>query len=206
MKILPRIYDPWIGTAFQKGSGLLVLSESAYTWPGGGPKRDHPTVNTVQTWSICEDKWNHPGRGNGVYARVLTRTLCQKSWPSQAERTAAWNDIAYSIYVQRVLDGPKDRPKSEDISGSEQAFLELLELVQPSRVVVTGKTVWDLMPFFDANGAGENGAYKLTSGQLAWAIGVPHPQSRNPRYRWEEVGARLHDFLEQNFRLAELAL
>jgi hypothetical protein len=187
-------YEPWIGDAFKSGSGLLILSESAYKWEDGEPGPDHPTVNTVNTWSLDQENWDRPGKSRGVYARTLTRTLSGKRWPTFDERTSAWNGVAYSIYIQRAMDGPNDRPNGHDFEDGSQAFLEVLELLKPSRVVVTGMQIWNSMPVCDAGGENHQGAYRLSSGNLSWCLAVPHPQSRKPRYNWQEVGDEIRSF------------
>ncbi|MCU1250026.1 MAG: hypothetical protein JWQ49_3055 [Edaphobacter sp.] len=191
---MKRFYDPWVGEAFKPGSGLLVLSESAYKWEDGEPGPDHPSTNTVGSWSLDEERWDRPGKSRGVYARTLTRTLSGKRWPSLAERISAWNEVAYSIYVQRAMDGPNDRPNGQDFQNGSEAFLEILELLKPARVVVTGKQIWNSMPVCDVGGETDQGAYRLKSGNLSWCLAVPHPQSRNPRYEWQEVGDKIRLF------------
>jgi hypothetical protein len=195
-----RFYDPWVGKDFQRGSGLLILSESAYKWEGGAPRSDHPSTNTVKCWSLDQERWDRPGRSKGVYSRALTRTLCGEMWPDEARRIAAWDRVAYSIYVQRVLSGPSVRPLMSDIAKEKEPFFELLECLQPSRVVITSRSVWTGMPACDVDGENYRGAYRLKSGHLVWCLAVPHPHSRHPRYDWKEVGGQIRGFCQAELR------
>ena len=193
-----RFYNPWIGETFEHGSGLLLLSESAYKWDDDEPGPDHPLLNTVKAWSLDQERWDRPGRSKGVYARVMTRTLTGEQRPDLAKRTSAWNAVAYSIYVQRVMVGPNARPSKQDLEDGKDAFLDLLELLRPSRVVITTKKVWYALPACDMEGEGEQKAYRLNSGVLSWCLSVPHPQSRNPRYDWQHVHQQLGEFSESS--------
>ena len=189
----------WKGSKYKRRFGLLILSESAYCWETGCPKPNHPTENTVKCWSLDEKKWNQPGRHKGVYARAITRTLCADANPSYRERVAAWSSLAYSIYVQRAMQNSKDRPSKLDFERAEAPFLELLNVLRPARVFVTGHQTWDSMPYLDVVTEDRyRGAYRLKSGQLAWCLAVPHPQSRQKRFQWRDMAGVLADFRKEH--------
>ena len=129
-------------------------------------------------------------------------------WPDETQRETAWRSVAYSVYIQRAMETIKERPNPNDFKIAQIAFQELIETIKPARIVVTGLTAYNNLPKPDKERLEPAlslertlKAFRLSSGKLAWCLGVPHPQSRKPRYRWEEIGERV-----ECFRRAELPL
>jgi hypothetical protein len=195
--MMSRSFDPWVGDKYQKGTGLLIISESVYRWPSKGkigqfdsPQIDHPTGNTVGYWALQ----NFEERGKeGRYAATLTRALCNKESPSLQERTAAWNQIAYSIYVQRTMETLQDRPTNKDLELASQPFLDLLEELRPARVLVTGYAVWKGMPRTHVIRDMYLQAYRLKDGHLCWCQAVRHPRVTS----WRNLAKQLKHFEAQ---------
>jgi len=183
-------YQPWLGTAYKEG-GLLVMSESAYYWKDGHPRPSHPTKHTVEH-SAFQNFANRKFR----FATALTRALCKEEWPTLETIRKAWNQIAYSIYVQRPLPATNSRPTEKDFIDSGRSFLKLLNLYKPSRVVITGYEAWEQMPHTQVVIHDYKQAYRLENGALAWCLAVPHVQSRKlgHRFKWQEIGSRIQDF------------
>lgn len=98
----PVYYKPWRGRAFER-TGILLLSESAYTWIDDGiernPSRNHPSECVRCSIDRFDDRHFKLSR----YFKLMTRALCRREAPSRSERMRAWNDVAYSIYVPRSV-------------------------------------------------------------------------------------------------------
>jgi hypothetical protein len=199
-----RAFDPWKGSNYKRGSGLLVLSESAYCWPSEDrpgrmdcPQRNHATGNTVRCWSLDEKKWSSPGKGRGAYARKITRMLCGKSDPTRRERVAAWNGVAYSIYVQRAMPDQYVRPSYADMVAASQPFLDLLRELRPARVLITGHTAWAGMPDTQVGEDKYLQAYRLGDGHLSWCKAIRHPRMNS----WQNMAVQLGEFRSLDLRL-----
>ena len=196
---MTTFYKPYRGKNYKEG-GLLLMSESAYCWPNDEtgsmecPRRDHPT-GTVKYWA-----WKHfEDRGKEAkYAAWLTRALCQTISPRLDEREAAWNEVSYSIFVQRPMASLKHRPTPEDLVSSGEAFLKLIELLRPGRVVITSITCWNEMPNTVAHPLNEarKQPYRLADGVLSWCLAVPHQRAR--RMGWERLGECIHEFRNEH--------
>ncbi len=195
-------FDPWIGKKYEQ-TKVLILSESAYSWKEDGrkvdPSRSHPT-RMVQHWGI-------ENFGGNKYYTALSRALCGKEAPSRSELEIAWNDCDYTIFVQGTVGlGAKSRPTRKQFEGAHPAFLQLIEKIRPSRVVVTGKTMWNRMPACHGPHLCEDlQAYKLSDGSLVWSLAVPHPGNREKGegFVWERVAAAIRAFRSIKFPLRD---
>ena len=79
---------------------MLILSESAYSWRDDygrivDPGPSHPTEN-LGHWGI-----DHFGK-QGYYT-AMGRALCGKKAPSRDELKQAWDEYAYTIFVQGTV-------------------------------------------------------------------------------------------------------
>ncbi len=197
---MTELLQPWIGRNYSRGTGLLIVSESTYCWKNDSgeliaPAHDHHSLVTVGYWALD----NFGTKGNH-YAAKLTRTICSKAYPSEAERHDAWNLVAYTSYVHRPMSSRYERPSDEDWKFGEQPFLALLDELRPSRVLVTGLTTWERMPFTQVEKTSRLQAYRRKSDNgLSWCLAVPHPSSRKvgDTFRWPQVATALKDFRER---------
>jgi hypothetical protein len=192
---MPKLFDPWVGGKYKSGSGLLIISESAYCWEVDGlrecPKADHPTGNTVQHWALQ----NFEERGKeGRYPATVTRALCGKLSPTLEERTTAWDEVAYSIFVQTAMPDRHHRPCEEDFAEAQQPFLDLLEDLRPARVLVTGVTAWKNMPPTQLQSTNDLQAYRLRDGHLCWCRVARHPRILS----WRDLSKQLSEFMNQD--------
>jgi hypothetical protein len=194
-------FDPWIGEKYH-ATKLLILSESAYSWEEHGrikhPDSQHPKYQVLH-WMENFDQQ--------PYYRAIGRALSGKKTPTYDELWRAWNDCAYTIFVQgSVGSSPKSRPTKAQFKESGMVFLEMLEVLnpRPSKIVVTGKTMWGRMP--DCNGphlCDDLQAYKLSDGSFVWCLAVPHPANRTEGFQWEKVGKSIRKFVSAELPLRE---
>ncbi len=196
---MTRFYEPYQGKKFRKNPNLLILSESAYGWLEEGaevlPDEHHPRRSTVEYWSL--ERFDAAGR-EGRYPKWLTRALCNSQAPDLKLRVEAWNAVAYSIYVQRPMHSKAERPTKTDFDESGEAFLELLNMLRPQRVLVTSLASWNHMPKLHVMHPTDHycGAYRLAAGELCWCLAVPHQRSR--RMGWQLLGETIQHFLAED--------
>jgi hypothetical protein len=71
-----RYYQPWVGAGFTD-SRTLLISESAYDWPG-----DEGNIYTPQpTHPQKSMEWNIGHFGENTYFSRINHALCMKSSP-----------------------------------------------------------------------------------------------------------------------------
>ncbi len=193
-----QYFKPWMGGNYES-TRLLILSESAYSWEENGkrvnPGPSHP-ANTVKCLGI-----KYPGHNK--YFRGLGKALCGVGSPTRSELEKAWDDCAYSIYIQETVGlGPKPRPTRNQFDEAGTAFVELVERIRPRKVVITGMTTWNRMPAFHGPHMCEHlQAFRLQDGSLVWCLAVPHPSNRQKGqgFVWERVAGALQAFRAAKF-------
>ena len=188
-------FQPYIGKSY-KTTRLLLISESVYSWLENDqeqtPTRSHPE-KSVNHWID-----NFP---KGKYFAAITRALCGTERPTLPERKQAWNQCAYSIYVQDPLGlGAHQRPTLKQFKNSGPAFLKLIEKLQPAKVIITGKQMWNLMPECHVELTPDLQAYELKNGSLVWCLALPHPSSRTKErgFDWKKAGKSIRIFKSLN--------
>jgi hypothetical protein len=200
---MAKFYNPWVGAAYERGAGLLIMSESAYAWGGddpGCPGPDHPTDNTVDYW--CFERLFRDHGQEARYAASLTRALCNNKYPDLSEIQSAWNKIAYSIYVQRPMANLRERPSTADFADSHDAFLDLIEKLRPSRVIITSFTTWNNMPKRQVAPTEFWQAYRMNDDSLVWCMKVPHPAARVAGSGWQTLAWRIQSFTSRDLPMA----
>ena len=185
---MDAIFKPWRGKKFST-TKLLILSESAYNWRDDGqlrtPSPQHPKTSLL---------WNIKNFGKVRYFTQMSRALCGSKSPAVEEMLAAWNEYAYSIYVQGTVGfGPRSRPTQKQFRDARPHFLKLLEKTRPLKVIVTGRTLWNQMPSPSVQ-CRDRKAYKLSDGTLVWCLAIPHPANRVTGFNWRRLNRRICHF------------
>jgi hypothetical protein len=197
-------FEPRIGGDYHR-TKVMILSESAYSWRHNGivvdPGPSHPTENL--------NHWGIKNFGRRGYYIAMGRALCGKMKPSRDDLWRAWDEYAYTIFVQGTVGlGPKSRPSVRQWKEAEPHFLSLIEKmkIRPLKVIVTGKTMWNShMVCKGPHFCDDVQAHKLSDGSLVWCLAVPHPASRKKGsgFQWESVGKSIRTFRSINFPLRE---
>lgn len=183
-------FKPFIGKKF-KTTKVLILSESAYDWPGDDgkvrtPSHTHPKDSLLG--SIDEPE----KRG---YFTIMSRALCGSKSPTEKDKTKAWNGYAYTIYVQGSVGlGPDSKPTPKQFRDARPQFFALIEKIRPLKVIVTGKNMWNRMPRTYTHRGNDLQAYKLSDGTLVWCLAVPHPANRTEGFNWKRVSRSIRRF------------
>jgi len=184
-------FKPWRGTHYDD-TKILILSESAYSWRGadgsiGNPSPSHPKKSIL--WFISR----FPRRG---YFTRMNRALCGIKYPSAEQMRRAWEDYAYTVYVQRTVgEGARTRPSPTQWEEASDHFLKLIEEIRPIKVIVTGHDMWNHhMPNTSVQRNDFLQAYELSDGTLVWCMALPHPSNSRVGFKWEEIGEQIRRF------------
>lgn len=184
-------FKPCIGNKFSAVK-LLVFSYSAYSWRDRSGKVHTPPPSHPKS-SLHGSFEEGPGKPR--YFAGMSRALCGCKAPTPEEAKKAWDECAYTIYIQRTVGlGARSRPTSEQFKNAGQNFLALIEKMRPSKVIVTGKTMWNKMPRTSAHRGNNVQAYSLSDGTLVWCLAVPHPSNSTEGFNWKKVSENIRRF------------
>ena len=185
-----RYFQPWVGKNYP-ASRILLLSESTYDW-----LNDEGEVATPQSTHPGDSLlWNVEHFGRNRYFTQMNRSLCGKHTPSVGEMMEVWQDLAYTIFVQDSVGfGSGVRPAGTHWQQAGPHFLNLLEELRPTKVIVTGKEMWDRMPDCSVRLVDDIQAYKLKDNSLIWCLALPHPANRTQGFSWEAISASISLF------------
>lgn len=170
-------FQPWVGLHYGRNSrfglGLLVLGESHY-----GSKEEECSTYTsriVRTWAQQERD-----RFFTVIANVLADN---RGWISDAERADAWEHIAFSNFVQSMMNGPREPPSFRQWVDAQQPFRSVLAALNPQAVLVLGQRLDE---------------HLLSKPDDIAFGGIAHPSSS--RFAYDENMQRFKDLLEDATR------
>jgi hypothetical protein len=128
------VFEPWIGEKYWAsnsfGLRVLVLGESHYD-------RDQVPCSTYTT-EVVERNVKH---GRAAFFTKISKVLLNldEQMPSDEERSAIWDEIAFYNYIQEfVSEGTRVRPSHEMWGHGDKAFFEILEHLKPQVLLVLG--------------------------------------------------------------------
>jgi hypothetical protein len=169
------MFTPWKGHEFH-GTRLLILGESAYSWEDDSgilrePGPDHSIL-------LVEDAKKDIDRSR--FMKMVSQGLANDENPSIERLAEVWNKVAFTNYVPELVGKfivPKDRPRpsSRHWERAKAEFRDILELIEPLRLIVLGRTMWEEMPAADYGDGKGAQAYELSTGELCWCQPLPHP-------------------------------
>lgn len=185
---------PWVGSDYRKREKkLLIIGESHY-W--------NPEDNWPEMTSFVIDSWrsgDKKQRNLTVAARLVTGLSA-----AELRRDCALEGLSFYNFVQSAMPSVSIRPTQEQLTGSKNALMSVLQKLAPDRVVVASKLVWKNMPPATSGEThGEFGGkilpvykYSVPSG-VAFATVFRH-FSRG--FRQEEWAPVFCDFMSANLR------
>jgi hypothetical protein len=192
-------FEPRIGSKYET-TKALILSESVYSWHDKEGKIVHPSPSHPTENLECFGIDNFGKRG---YFTAMGRAICGTNKPSREQLKRAWDDYAYTVFVQSSVGvGAKSRPTEKQWQDAGAPFISLIDKIRPLKVIVTGKTTWKMMPGCTVSYlCDEVQAYKLSDGALVWCLAVPHPSNRKKGegFQWERVGEGIRAFRSIEF-------
>jgi len=181
------LFKPWIGKHYST-TRLLLLGESCYSWEKDG-KPEHPTLDHPS----CVVEWvKLDFLGGSRFAKCLSRALCAEHDPSPKRLEYCWDRVAFTNYVPIALSEVNDHPKPEMWQQAKQEFSQILNLLEPKRIIVLGRTMWANMPdntidCFDREGDVQT--YRLSSRELCYCRAVDHPRAG---LGWQKLAGIIH--------------
>jgi hypothetical protein len=188
-------FVPWQGSNYAKYR-TVILSESTYDWLVEGerlsPKPDHPTHSIERAINQVD---------NPQYTRRLTQAICNRKNPNKRERETAWNNFAYTIYVQQsVGKGAGVRPTQPVWDEAHNMFPAQIATLDPKprKLIITGKDAWNRMPNTVIELTPDVQAYKGYGG-LLWCLALPHPANRTQGFDWQRIAQSIRIFLATTF-------
>ncbi len=162
------MWTPWLGDNYDRRR-LLILGESAYSKDDPDLPIEH-SINMVE-WDLAEPL--HAAR----FLTTISRGLCGKQYPSDAEVTAAWHTAAFTNYVPTSIgSASRQRPGRADWRAARDQWPALLELLAPRAVVVLGRSTWANMPPTDKFVRNDLQGYALGD-RIVMCIAVRHPSA-----------------------------
>ncbi|MBR1487348.1 MAG: hypothetical protein IJ603_00455 [Bacteroidales bacterium] len=164
-------FRPWIGERYKEGldgQRILVLGESHYCSEIGkkGPCQQKccPSAASKECRSFTEDVIRE--FVYGYFGASFQQTfLCFERAVSgkvlnQEDRVTFWNKVAFYNYLQYAQSGPSRGLEQPGVDSSP-AFLEVLESLQPDKIIVWGKRLYNILPDW----GGRHSSVELDSGE-----------------------------------------
>lgn len=180
----PTRFDPWIGREYSSASRVrwLVLGESHY----GKAGEETPDFTSGV---IRSNVFNGRYRFFTMIAKLLLGRQ-PGTYLTDADLHSLWERIAFYNFVQCFVgDSARIRPRQEMWRAAQAPFLQVLDTLSPTHVLVLGWELWRYLP----EGSGER-VVDLTDGTRyafrEYAVGsevcvtgcVKHPSGRGARY------------------------
>lgn len=198
------LYEPWEGRDYKTGGvfgkKILAIGENFYCseevikkLPEGKSLTDK-VVNDYLAIRNGEFRDNK-GRWTNTYLRFERSLKGKETTPEDSQEI--WNSIAFYNYLHVPMSGPGESGTPEDYKESENAFLEVIEELQPELIIVWGVTkLFYSLPeekwtegedlIVDGNRV-KNGYYQLKNEKSSRLIAVNHPSRGYSWNRWHKV-------------------
>lgn len=194
-------FGPWIGTDFYnpgwKGRRVLVLGESHYCkgdldqdgccFPSCTKEKMKAACHTM-TCDVVNDflykyKGSYHQRTFVCFERAVTGKVLDFN-----ERESFWNSVAFYNYMQHSQKGPRHDVKI--LSDYSDAFVEIVKMLDPDRIIVWGKRLYHNLPMLNSTESMLTIDNETTlirnynfNGKSIPAICIEHPSCPNGK-RW----------------------
>ena len=167
---------PCVGKSYHEagytGRKLLILGESEYEW---NPDALQPEI---ATWLITANA--NGGLKNPFYTKIYHSFSNEPKWQSLEHFADFWNSITFYNYIQeKVGTTPRQRPNLEMWPKWRDTFELVLEKLNPDRVLVLGRALWDNLTALGLirNDANNETFFLNGKGQSIKVAHIPHPAS-----------------------------
>lgn len=146
------VFHPWIGVQYGTDGierrRLLIVGESHYE-----SKPGDVAVGTECTLTLEVIGRAIRGDAGFSFYSKIANAVSGEELNTPEQRSGFWKRVTFYNYVKRLLNTSGERPSKEDLSSGAPSFFDLLRLVEPDAVLVTGQTVWDAISDFFPPGA-----------------------------------------------------
>lgn len=186
---------PWVGNKYEDplnfNSRTLILGESNYT--------DVDKFNNELVINcVLDDMETDPDvqRDTGGFCRFSTklRRLIFGS-DSTIKPGEFWHDVAFYNFVQEVVgSNARDRPTGEMWRASIPAFIEVVETLKPSRILVLGQANWsNLLSILESFPIDKFSALLGVGSERIVAGYINHPSSSLTYSVWHPIAKNILD-------------
>lgn len=187
------VVHPWIGCHYKTPIHFkyktLILGESNFTDP---PEN----FNSSLVIRCVEDDiavFGEDRDTNGFcrFSTKIRRTIFGRD--ESLGPDGLWQDVAFYNFVQSLVGNKaRIRPTFEMWKESVPAFFEVVEKLQPSRVLVLGKANWNnLLQHVEHNPRGQHLATLTLGANLVTAGYINHPSSSLAYATWQPIARQL---------------
>ncbi len=189
-------FSPWIGSEFRRQEiRLLLLGESHHAYEDEGVD-EQLTRLVVECYinATSHEPWHD-------YFSKLSRLVRGRDYPlNHDSKEKFWNSVSFYNYIQEIVDdhGHGARPTPDMWSTAMEPFGEVVRLLKPTHVIVTGVDLWWHVsggkPFADTDVvfSWEPSEAVTIRGCCARAIGIVHPSGG---MSYDREGGRVASFL-----------
>jgi len=139
------------------GKKLLVLGESHYSKNKEADLKLGKTFTREQFGSFCEG--NGPEEHMQRFVKAVNHILTGNADPSEEEIRKTWRSLAFANFVQLFVhldpetlqdvsqsdDDSVSRPSAAHWEHANELLPQLLDALQPDRILVLGKVNWDMI-------------------------------------------------------------
>lgn len=149
-------FEPWVGRDYarlkqqQFEEQGAVLEPSVWAHPfhvlGESHYGDQTEYEPNFTRSLVE-KCGHSstyGKCSAFFAKVLK--IVQADEHPELTREQHWQKLAFSNYIQDLMQGPRVAPSAEQWERGREAFPEQLKATTPGTLLVLGQRLWKNLP------------------------------------------------------------
>jgi hypothetical protein len=164
------MFAPWLGSNYS-ATRLLLLGESCYSWDENGVRRSPSPRHSIEIVERAIEDFEH----SSGFMKTLSRAITNKEKPSRERLDHCWNQLAFTNFVPRSLDGPRERPSVELWKQAREEFPQILDRLKPTRVIVLGKQMWANMPETSVTFNDDVQGYSLPMGETCYCWAVYHP-------------------------------
>lgn len=172
-------YLPWVGEAYAEGYygvRILVIGDSHY---GKAPGEEHNFTCDVLRMHLS-------GEQRISFFTNIARAIT--GIPNDdLDQVEFWEKVAFYNYVQKSVEEARSRPTVDQGVSAQAAFEEIINNLQPDRIIMLGNFVWDMTPSSGREGelvcsdATEKRMltwhYPIKSGKIIFTGKMEHPSS-----------------------------
>ncbi|MBR4645869.1 MAG: hypothetical protein IKO75_01970 [Bacteroidales bacterium] len=187
-------FKPWVGNKYETsgflGKKILAIGESFYC-------SEEQAVATLTDKVVTDylairngEFRENNGKWTNTYLKFERSLKGKETSPEDSQDI--WNSISFYNYLQVPMSGARESGATIDYKNAEDAFLEVINELQPDLIIVWGvgklfnnlpEDKWSWGKPLDVDGWNiNNGYYQLKNKKQARCIAVYHPSSC---YSWD---------------------
>jgi hypothetical protein len=178
---------PWVGSLYATPlhfkDRTLILGESNYTTP-------EKFTSSLVIDCVLDDMSTHENRDTTGFCRFSTK-IRRTIWGRDESLgpIGFWESVAFYNFVQPLVgDRARVRPTDEMWKESAPAFAEVMQSLQPARVLVLGKANWDnLLQCMPHEEIGPYVAEIEVASKIFRAGFINHPSSSSSYSTWHPI-------------------